>query len=89
MAANGEWIRPHLTYLPGLADLLGRTGCYVETWVRDFYASLWIDPRHQYIHFAFADKDFRLQSSRAREILRIPASETRIHEIYYGWTEPP
>jgi hypothetical protein len=89
VAAGGDWIRPHLTYLPGLADLLGRTGRYVETWVREFYASLWIDPGHQYIHFAFADRDFRLQSSRATEILRIPALETRIHQIYYGRTEPP
>ena len=70
-AVVGEQIRPHLNYLPGLADLLGWTGRYVPSWVREFYASLWIDPRHRYIHFAFRGHDYRLQSSRAREILRI------------------
>ena len=85
----GEQIHPHLSYLPGLIDLLGRTGQYVPSWVREFYASLWIDPRHRYIHFAFRGYDCRLQSSRAREILRILESSTRIHKIYYGETEPP
>ena len=44
VAAAGEHIRPYLAYLPGLIDLLGRTGLYVPSWVRQFYASLWIDP---------------------------------------------
>jgi hypothetical protein len=30
----GEEIRPHLTYLEGLADLLGRSGKYIMSWVR-------------------------------------------------------
>ena len=50
---------------------------------------MWIDPRHRYIHFAFKGHDYKLQSSRAREILRILESPIRIHEIYYGETEPP
>jgi hypothetical protein len=84
----GEQIRLHLSYLSGLADLLGRTGWYIPSWVREFYASLWIDPGHRYIHFAFRGRDCRLQSSTAREILRIPESSTRLHEIFYGQTEP-
>ena len=35
----GEQIRPHLSYLPGLVDLLGWIGWYVPSWVREFYAS--------------------------------------------------
>ena len=88
VAVVGEQIRPHLNYLPGLADLLGWTGRYVPSWVREFYASLWIDPRHRYIHFAFRGCDYMLQSLRDREILRILESSTRIHEICYGETEP-
>jgi hypothetical protein len=49
---------------------------------------LWIDLGHRYIHFAFRGCDYRLQSSRAREILRILESSTRIHEICYGETKP-
>jgi hypothetical protein len=37
----GEQLRPHLSFLPGLSDFLGRTGAYCGTWVREFYASLW------------------------------------------------
>jgi len=44
IAAAGEHIRSYLSYLLGLIDLLGRTGLYVPSWVREFYATLWIDP---------------------------------------------
>jgi hypothetical protein len=49
----GEQLRPHLSFLSSLSDFLGRTGAYCGTWVREFYASLWIDPAHEFIHFAF------------------------------------
>jgi hypothetical protein len=49
----GEQLRPHLSFLPGLSDLFRRTEAYCGTWVREFYSSLWIDPAHQFIHFAF------------------------------------
>ena len=71
VAAAGESIRPYLSYLPGLTDLIGRTGIYVPSWVRQFYASLFIDPHHRFIHFAFRGKDYRVTSGRAREILRL------------------
>ena len=71
VAAAGEQIHPHLSYLPGLTDLLGRIGRYVPSWVREFYASLFIDPGHRFIHFAFRSRDYRLMSFRVREILRL------------------
>ena len=40
VAAAGEHIRPYLSYLPGLTDLLRRIGLYVPSWVRQFYATL-------------------------------------------------
>jgi hypothetical protein len=67
----GEQIHPHPSYLLGLTGLLRRTSRYVPEWVRELYSSLWIDPRHKFIHFAFRGRDYRLQSSRAREILRL------------------
>ena len=53
VAVAGEQIHPHLSYLLGMSDLLGWTGRYVPSWVCEFYSSLWIDPRHRFIHFAF------------------------------------
>ena len=89
VAAAGEQIHPHLSYLPGLTDLLGRTVRYVPSWVYEFYSSLWIDPGHRFIHFAFRGHDYRLMSFRVREILRIPESPIHLHEVCYGQTEPP
>ena len=71
VAAAREQIRPYLSYLPGLTDLLERTGRYVPSWVREFYATLWIDPQHRFIQFAFRGRDYRLMSFRVREILRL------------------
>ena len=71
IAAAGEHIRPYLSYLPGLTNLLGWTGLYVPSWIHQFYASLWIDPQHRFIHFAFSGRDYRLTSTRVREILRL------------------
>ena len=84
IAATGEHIRPDLAYLLGLTDLLGRTDLYVPSWVHQFYATLWIDPQHRFIHFAFRGRDYRLMSSRVRGILRLQEQPVRLHEVCYG-----
>ena len=84
VAAAREHICPYLAYLPGLTDLLGWTGLYVPSWVRQFYATLWIDPQHRFIHFAFRGRDYRLMSTRVREILRLQEQPIRLHEVCYG-----
>jgi hypothetical protein len=80
----GEQHRPHMSFLPGLSDLLGRTGAYCRTWVKEFYSSLWIDPAHEFIHFVFRGRDHRLYSTRVREILRLLALEMKIHQLCFG-----
>ena len=77
----GEHIRPYLSYLLGLTDLIGRTGLYVPSWVRQFYASLYIDPHHNFIPFAFRGRDYRMMSQRAREILRLQEQPIKLHEV--------
>ena len=71
MAAAGEHIHPYLSYLLGLTDLISWTGVYVPSWVRQFYASLYVDPHHNFIHFAFRGRDYKMMIQRAREILRL------------------
>jgi hypothetical protein len=78
-----------LSFLPGLSDFLGWTEAYCGTWVREFYSSLWIDPAHEFIHFAFRGRDRRLYSTRVWEILRLPALEMKIHQLCFGQTSPP
>ena len=46
----GQDIRPYLTYVPGLVDLLALPSAYVEDWVHEFNASVWIAPDHSYIY---------------------------------------
>ena len=72
-----------------MTNLLGWTGRFVPSWVREFYSSLWIDPRHRFIHFAFRGRDYRLQSLRVREILRILGAPICLHEVCYGQAELP
>jgi len=37
-----EEMKGHLTYMPGLLDLLTRVHKYVPDWVKIFFATLWI-----------------------------------------------
>lgn len=85
----GEHIHPYLTYLPGLADLLGRSGAYVPSWVREFYATVWIDPAHQFVQFTFRGSIYMIQSAEARSLLRIPSRLICLHDLCYLDTEPP
>jgi hypothetical protein len=60
VGANSE---VHLSFLPGLLTLLTTSCRYVEEWVRVFYASVWIDPDHQWMRFRFEREDVTLHAS--------------------------
>ena len=55
----GQDIGPYLSYLSWLAGLLALPGTYMEEWVREFYALVWIAPYHSYIHCALAGTSYR------------------------------
>jgi len=80
-------VQIYFTYLPGLPGLLALQGTYVEEWVREFFASVWIVPDH--IHYALAGRDYRVSAQRARETWGLRAYDTKIHELCYGNFEPP
>jgi hypothetical protein len=40
VAVVGEQLCPHISFLLGSSDLLGRTEAYCGTWVREFYSFL-------------------------------------------------
>ena len=85
----GADIRQYFTYLSGFPGLLALSGTYIEEWVKEFYASVWIARDHNYIHYALAGTDYRVTAQRAREVLGLTAYATRIHELCYGNFEPP
>jgi hypothetical protein len=79
----------HLSYLPGLLTLLTTSGRYVEERVRVFYASVWIDPDHQWMRFYFEREDVIIHASQIRQLFGFNESSTRLHSLCYGTSDPP
>jgi hypothetical protein len=66
LSAVGSESEGHLSYLPGLLSLLISSGRYIEVWVRVFYATVWIDPDHQWLRFRFEREDVTLHVTQIR-----------------------
>lgn len=54
-------IRPLFNHHHGLHFVLTLLGHYHEGWVRVFYASVWVDPDHQYIRCMFKGRDLQIE----------------------------
>ena len=67
-----EEMKGHLTYMPGLLDLLTRVHEYVLDWVKIFLASLSIPRGPQYIEFMSRGDRHRLYREEITEALAIP-----------------
>jgi hypothetical protein len=89
LLAAGADSEVHLSYLPGLLTLLTTSGRYVEEWVRVFYASVWIDPDHQWMRFHFEREDVTIHASQIRQLFGYNESSTRLHSLCYGSSDPP
>jgi hypothetical protein len=89
LLAAGADSEVHLSYLPGLLTLLTTSGRYIEEWVRVFYASVWIDPDHQWMRFRFEQEDVTIHASQIRQLFGFPESSTCLHSLCYGTSDPP
>jgi hypothetical protein len=89
LLAIGADSEVHLSYLPGLLTLLTSSVRYVEEWVRVFYASVWIDPDHQWMRFRFEREDVTLHASQIRQLFGFNESSTRLHSLCYGTYDSP
>jgi hypothetical protein len=89
LSAIGAEPEGHLSYLPGLLSLLTSSGRYIEEWVRVFYATVWIDPDHQWLRFRFEREDVTLHATQIRQLFGFPESMTRLHSLCYGTSDPP
>jgi hypothetical protein len=85
----GEEVCTYLQTVPGLTDLVQWSGLYVLSWVREFFATLWIHPDHTGISFSFLGEQREISSARARELLRIPLQTVRLHQLCYPGVVPP
>ena len=64
-------MKGHLTYMPGLLDLLTRAHEYVLDWVKIFFANLWIPRGRQYVKFMFRGDRHRLYKEEIAEALGV------------------
>jgi hypothetical protein len=88
-AGAGADSEVHLSYLPGLVSLLTTSARYIEEWVSVFYATVWIDPDHQWMRFRFEREDVTLHASQIRQLFVFLESSTRLHSLCYGTSDPP
>jgi hypothetical protein len=89
LLAAGADSEVHLSYLPGLLSLLTTSGRYVEEWVRVFYASVWIDPDHQWMRFRFEREDVTIHANQIHQLFGFNESSTCLHSLCYGTSDPP
>jgi hypothetical protein len=61
----------------------------VLSWLREFFATLWIHPDHTRISFTFLGEQREISSARARELLRIPLQTVHLHQLCYPGVDPP
>jgi hypothetical protein len=59
----GEEVCTYLQTVPSLTDLVQRSGSYVLSWVREFFATLWISPDHTAISFSFLGEHREISSA--------------------------
>jgi hypothetical protein len=63
--------------------------CSLNPGVTVFYATVWIDPDHQWMRFYFEREDVTLHASQIRQLFGFPESSTRLHSLCYGTSDPP
>jgi hypothetical protein len=54
-----------------------------------FYATVWIDPDHQWLHFRFEREDVTLHANQIHQLFGFLESSTRLHSLCYGTSDPP
>jgi hypothetical protein len=54
-----------------------------------FYATVWIDPNHQWMRFRFERKDITLHNAQIREMFGFPELTMRFHSLCYDSSDPP
>ena len=88
-AAGTREISQCITYLPGIEALMCRSGLYMDEWVRVFYATVWVDPSHEFIQFRFEDEPHRILASEIRQLYGFPETPVRLHNFCYATADPP
>jgi hypothetical protein len=54
-----------------------------------FYATVWIDPNHQWMRFRFERENVTLHATQIRQLFGFPESMTMLHSLCYDTSDPP
>ena len=84
LRATGIPIWPLFERSPGFVHLFSEVDRIVISWVRQFYAIVWIHPKHDYIAFMLHGQLERLSYDHLQELLGVNTSNRKLHEIVYG-----
>ena len=57
--------------------------------MHQFYATVWIHPKHDFIAFMLDGWPERMSYDRLQELLRVDTLDRKLHEIVYGDALPP
>ena len=87
--AAGIPIRPLFERFPGFVHLFSEVDRIVINWVRQFYATVWIHPEHDFIGFMLDGWPERLYYNHLQELLGVDTSNRKLHQIVYGDALPP
>ena len=81
--AAGIPIRPLFERFLGFVHLFSEIDRIVVSQMHQFYAIVWIHPKHDFIGFMFHDRVERLYYDRVKELLGVDTSDKRLHQIVY------
>ena len=87
--AAGIHIWPLFARFSGFVHLFSEVDRIVISWVRQFYAIVWIHLEHDFIGFMLDGWPERLYYDRLQELLRVDTSNRKLHQIVYGDALPP
>jgi len=87
--AAGIPIWPLFERFLGFVHLFSEVDRIVISWVRQFYATMWIHLEHDFNGFMLNDWQERLYYSRLQQLLGVDTSDMKLHQIVYGDALPP
>ena len=77
-------ILPLFERFQGLVHLFSEVDRVVTRWVRQFYATAWINPHRRFIQLMVNEHMTRIYLGEMRRHLGVAASNRKLHQIVYA-----
>ena len=87
--AAGRNLRPLFDRYENLTEVMATRGRYVEDWIHVFYATVFVGPERQFIHFMFDGEQHRWSRQAFADRFGVALRELSAHRTVYGSVTPP